>query len=528
MRRLRIIGAGLVTLAALLGLDQGTGTAAGTAPPTAPVFTSAPTATRTVGHPAVIDVRATGTPEPTLTEQGALPGGLTFGPEAGGKATISGTPTAPGTVSFVITATSPDGAVVQQAFTLMVDSVPAFTSPDDILLTAGQPGSLAVTTTGSPAPTVSEEGTLPAGLAFQPGAGGTATVSGTPTTPGHFIFHLLAINGAAGRATQKVTVVVDRAPAFTSPATAALTVGTGATITIAASGNPAPIIAEQGGLPAGLTFLAGPAGRATIKGTPTAPGTYGLVLTATNGSAAPATQSFSLVVRQIPDFSTPARGTMTAGRPGTLHLAATGSPTPVLRLDGTLPTGVAFEPGGEGTATLSGTPEVIGTFPLTVVAVNGEQPAPTQPYQLVVIRAPSHTTLQVRPPQAGTARVTLVARVSSPGLTPTGTVTFADGPTHLGTVALGAPGSNTEGAITATLQVTLTAGHHDLTARFAPAAGSVLARSASPSEVEVVAAGSHGLATGAIIAIAAGVVVLAGLVVGLLIRRRRAGGATST
>src|SRR5262249_45174409 len=56
--------------------------------------------------------------------------------------------------------------------------------------------------------------------------------------------------------------------------------------------------------------------------------------------------------------------------------------------------------------------------------------------------------------------VTLTASVTSPGGTPTGTVTFLNGSAVLGTVALDATGH-------ATLSVSLAAGVHDLTAQYA-------------------------------------------------------------
>ena len=43
-------------------------------------------------------------------------------------------------------------------------------------------GSYTVTTTGYPAPTITETGALPAGLTFTDNGNGTATISGTPAT----------------------------------------------------------------------------------------------------------------------------------------------------------------------------------------------------------------------------------------------------------------------------------------------------------------------------------------------------------
>jgi hypothetical protein len=86
-----------------------------TAAPQAPVITSANSATFTKGTVGSFTVTATGTPTPSITESGALPGGVTF--NAG---ILSGTPTASGT--FPITFTASNGVLpnATQNFTLTI------------------------------------------------------------------------------------------------------------------------------------------------------------------------------------------------------------------------------------------------------------------------------------------------------------------------------------------------------------------------------------------------------------------------
>jgi type VI secretion system secreted protein VgrG len=82
--------------------------------------------------------------------------------------------------------------------------------------TAGTPYSYTVTATGSPAPTYTVTGSLPAGLTFD---GSTGTISGTPTTPGTSTFTVTADNGTAptSSATYSVTVAAAAGGAGTTP-----------------------------------------------------------------------------------------------------------------------------------------------------------------------------------------------------------------------------------------------------------------------------------------------------------------------
>jgi hypothetical protein len=67
-------------------------------------------------------VTTTGHPSATITETGKLPKGTSFVAQAGGKATISGTPVAgtAGTYRLTITAKNGVGQSAVQAFTLTI------------------------------------------------------------------------------------------------------------------------------------------------------------------------------------------------------------------------------------------------------------------------------------------------------------------------------------------------------------------------------------------------------------------------
>ena len=92
---------------------------------TSPLFTSASSATFTMGVPGSFAVTATGIPFPTITESGTLPTGVTF---TGGV--LSGTPGTGtgGTYPVSFTASNGVGAPVVQAFTLIVGFIVTTTS----------------------------------------------------------------------------------------------------------------------------------------------------------------------------------------------------------------------------------------------------------------------------------------------------------------------------------------------------------------------------------------------------------------
>lgn len=93
----------------------------GTAPSSAPVFTSPSSGTGVVGKALSIGFEATGTPTPTLSLSGSAPSGLKFTAASGGKATLSGTPTAAKTSTLTIVAKNSIGTT-KQNFTLVVSS----------------------------------------------------------------------------------------------------------------------------------------------------------------------------------------------------------------------------------------------------------------------------------------------------------------------------------------------------------------------------------------------------------------------
>jgi hypothetical protein len=179
---------------------------------TAPTFTSPSSATATAGTVFNFPVTTSGPDTPSLTETGALPGGLTFVDNGNGTATLSGTPAAAtgGVYTLTFTATS-SGGTTKQVFQLTVDQAPTFTSAAAKTATVGVSFTFRVKASGYPAATLTESGALPGGMTFKPKAGGKAVISGIPASgsQGSYDLTFNASNGIGTGASQSFTLTVD-------------------------------------------------------------------------------------------------------------------------------------------------------------------------------------------------------------------------------------------------------------------------------------------------------------------------------
>ncbi|HEV3005032.1 MAG TPA: putative Ig domain-containing protein, partial [Pirellulales bacterium] len=334
----------------------------------APVFTSANAATFTVGFSSSFAVTASGFPAPAIGESGALPNGVTFDSATG---TLSGTPGqgTGGTYAISFSAANGFGSAASQSFTLTVDQAPAVNSANSADFVASLPGSFTVTTTGFPAPSLSESGTLPGGVTFD---AATGTLSGTPDpgTVGTYDITFTATNGIGSDAAQAFTLTVaqPQAPNFTSPSSDTFTVGVAGTLTVAATGTPPPSLSESGPLPSGVTFDAATGALAGTPG-PGTSGTYAIQFTAANGVGSNCVQDFTLTVDQAPSISSVNAATFTAGSQGSFTVTAGGFPAPSLSESGALPANVTFDP---SSGMLAGVPAAGtgGTYDLSFTAHN--------------------------------------------------------------------------------------------------------------------------------------------------------------
>ncbi len=312
----------------------------------APTITSGSSTTFTVGTAGTFTVTATGNPAPTFSETGSLPTGVSLNSTTG---VLSGTPGAGTGGTYPITITAANGVLpnATQSFTLTVDQAPSITSGNATTFTVGTAGTFTVTSTGFPAATYSETGSLPTGLSLNPTTG---VLSGTPGagTGGTYPITITATNGTLPNASQSFTLTVNEAPSITSGSSTTFTVGTAGTFTVTSSGFPTATYSEIGTLPSGVSL--NPT-TGVLSGTPGAgtAGSYPITITAANGVLPNATQSFTLTVNASQNATTitcSAGGTLTFESPGLSAGGALSSAT-------TVKSSLAITPTGSGCSGLA-------------------------------------------------------------------------------------------------------------------------------------------------------------------------------
>jgi subtilase family serine protease len=373
---------------------------------TEPAITSADTATFKAGTSGTFSMSASGTPRASFSVAGVLPPGLVL--TSTGE--LAGTPTITSAGVYPVTVTASNGLTpATQSFTVVVDGTPTFTSVSSAPFVVDTAGSFTVTTSAAPVPTLSEAGTIPSGLVFTDNRNGTATISGTPATSGTFTLTIQASN-ADGSATQSLTLQLlssVQAPAFTSPDGATFTVDQPGSFQFTATGSPAPTFSiVSGSLPNSTSPPSAAISEMTVTNTGllsatpywSTGGSYHIVVEADNGITAPAFQSFTLTVWDMPEVLAGSYGgpfrtayypanpqtlgqsapgqidedfaDFVLGQPNSVAMRATGYPIPTFSVLGQLPSGTSLVDNGNGTATISGTPTQPGNFVVTVVATN--------------------------------------------------------------------------------------------------------------------------------------------------------------
>lgn len=172
---------------------------------------------------------------------------------------------------------------------------------------------------------------------------------------------------------------------ITTGASATFTTGKAGTFAVKAAGTPAPTVTEAGKLPAGVSLSAA----GTLSGTPKAGtgGTYPISITADNGLGSAVAQRFTLTVDQPAAITSANHATFTHGKHGSVTIRTSGYPTATVKESGTLPSGLKFTAGKDGTATISGTPAQSAkgkTYVLRLTATNKVGATATQRFTIKV------------------------------------------------------------------------------------------------------------------------------------------------
>ncbi len=176
--------------------------------------------------------------------------------------------------------------------------------------------------------------------------------------------------------------------------------------------NPAPLAVTDFGDGTALVF-----GKATLTTATLNAGTHSITAAYGNGgvghsdsTSAPLTQEVRTSRRRSPARRA---ATFTVGTAETFTVTTTGHPVPTIGTSSALPSGVSFADNGDGTATLSGTPTVGGTFPLTITASNGIGTDAEQSFTLTVNKLVSTVSLAAPSPSVYGQPVVLTATVTS-------------------------------------------------------------------------------------------------------------------
>ena len=269
--------------------------------PDAPIISSNAGASATVGSSFNYSIYAgtsTFVPSPISYGAGSLPPGLAFNAANG---SLSGTPTQAGVFTVPISAASA-GVVTQGTLTLTVRPAPATPPAVATPLLAGPAGGSGFLGNPFAYPVrlagFTPDGTLPAGLSFDPATG---TLAGTPTDAGVFNLPLSATNaGGTGHATLTLRFIRPdlSLPRFTAqPVGGSAAQGSGVSLSAAATGAPAPAYqwTHDGVVVAGAT---GP----TLSFSAVQPADAGVyTLTATNSSGT--AQSNAVTLRVVQTFA---------------------------------------------------------------------------------------------------------------------------------------------------------------------------------------------------------------------------------
>jgi hypothetical protein len=284
--------------------------------------------------------------------------GCTGGANTAGCAPTGG----PITLTPWIVSSTPDGTKVgQPGFwpTAIATSVaPSFTSGANASFNLNQPSSFTVSANGLPASVLTESGTLPPGVSFNPVTG---SLVGTPTAVGTFPISFTAHNGAYTDATQAFTLTVtSNTSTITSASSVQIAAGKKVNFTVTTGGHPAASVTESG-LPGWLTLTPGTgskAGTAKLTGVgPVVGGDYTFVIHASNGIGPDTLQSFTVHVLAI---SSLASASFTKSGPVTQSFTVTTTGVGAgVSLSATLGgnlAGLTFHDNGNGTATISGQP----------------------------------------------------------------------------------------------------------------------------------------------------------------------------
>jgi Bacterial Ig-like domain (group 3) len=289
------------------------------------------------------------------------------------------------------------------------------------------------------------------------GSGGAfSTTFGTSTlpasaTPYTVTYSYAGVANFAAAATTSTLTVGQATPSVSVSINGGAYNGSAFNATTTVAGVSGQAAASLEGITPAPVYYAGSTATGTpLTGAPTDAGTYTVVATFAGSADYAAHTSAAVtftIAKATPTVSVATPGGTYTGSAFNATAYVTGVSGPAAaQLEGAAPT-LTYYAGSTATGTpLPGAPIQAGTY--TVVAAfpgsTDYVARPSQPVTFTISPGSSTVTLNASAPSVVYGQsVTLVATVTAPGATPSGTVTFSDGGTTLGTIALDASGQAT-------------------------------------------------------------------------------------
>jgi len=325
----------------------------------------------------------------TFTQSGAI-GGATFstsstlptGLTLSSAGVLSGTPTQTGTFTIIVTVTDGNGCTGSSNYTLTVTcQTITVTNPATTTGTVGTPFSATFTQSGAiGTATFSTASALPAGLALS----SAGVLSGTPTVTGSFpiVVTVTDSNGCTGSGPTYTLVINCQTITVTNPANSSGAVGAAFSETFSQSGGfGTTTFSTSSTLPSGLSLNAS---TGVLSGTPTQPGTFPIVVRATDSNGCFGNgPTYTLVIAcQTITVTNPANSSGTAGVAFNETFTQSGAiGTVTWSESGALPSGITFN---ASTGVLAGTTTQVGSFPITVTATDANGCSGSSTYTLTI------------------------------------------------------------------------------------------------------------------------------------------------
>ncbi len=282
-------------------------------------------------------------------------------------------------------------------------------------------------------------GALPPGLSLN---SSTGAITGTPTTAGTYNFTAQVVDSLGNTATSSCSIVVSSSTLTLSSPTGTAQVGVAYASALTATGGVPPYTFSItiGALPPGLSLNSS---TGAITGTPTTAGTYNFTAQVVDSQGNTATASCSIVASPAALTLTGPTGTAQVGVAYSSALTAAGGVAPYTFsiTIGALPPGLSLN---SSTGAITGTPTTVGTYNFTAQVVDSKSATATANCSIVVTSAgtnPTTTSLTLVPSNISVGSVGPIAMTAtvapvSGGGTPTGSVTYFNGSTQVGTATL--------------------------------------------------------------------------------------------